>query len=109
MCWLRHLPGLHAPATARNASNGMVYHLSSAFHAFPETVRFSLFRDIENHPSVVDNIGMAGAFLGTALLQWFVAFNVCAGVLGQVKPHQEARGPRRLLQELGHRNHRRRE
>ena len=68
-------------ATARNASNGMVYHLCSAFHAFPETVRFYLFRDVENHPSLIDNVAMAGAFFGTALLQWFVVFLVGAGVL----------------------------
>jgi hypothetical protein len=65
-----------ACVTTRLASEGLVYRFCQGFHQPAETLRFFLFRDVENHPAFADDIAMMFAFFGAALLQWFLIFLV---------------------------------
>ena len=56
--------------TARFASDGLLYRLLVAFHKPADVLRSFFLRNVENHPSVVDNFATASVFFGTAISQW---------------------------------------
>jgi hypothetical protein len=51
------------------------YRAAVAFHLPAETLRFFLFQNVENHPSLLEEFAMRGLFFGLAVLQWFCVFS----------------------------------